>query len=160
MKRIVKEISDWCELHRIVSISRPNQNTLYGQIEHVNEDFIAVKIEDSDKFIDFCKNGTPLSERLKNWLIIESQQITFEQAFAELELKPVGFIKDNNVMWLYHHPANGMIVVNHNSPWYLPFNKMELCKIEQCDAAYQASSWHDLHLNVIPALMRMAGAKK
>lgn len=158
MKRIVREVSDWKVGDKITASCTEGMVNL--TITEISKTMIEAKSEFGVYM--FYDNGK--STIRKDLEIIGFGQITFEQAFAEWETKPIAFIYNHKeVGWLYDKAAIDEYYEwstnnksNCTSPHLLINNETESHNYE----CYQADSWDDLHLNVIPTLIRMARGDK
>jgi hypothetical protein len=162
MKRIVKEVQDWKKIGREILLS-DNTKIISAQVKDDKAD-IQGDIEEGLCLVEtktgyFCRIIKNTGQEIgSNFRVME--QITFEQAFAEWKSKPIAFSLNKEISYLAIGSLEnfGRIIdlcgtfgqsMHIDSIKQIAFDNGEI-------AFYQDESWHDLHLNVIPALMRMA----
>jgi len=96
---------------------------------------------------------------------VELEQVTYDQAFDEFPAKPVAKLTSEGVEYLgeLSTPPGKfqeyikILIGSDNECSTEIFDCFHCWALD--DELYQAASWRDLHMNVIPALMRMAETK-
>jgi hypothetical protein len=130
MKRIVKTVSN-----------KPVSDCCEADIEPNDLQGICSKCK------DFC---------------MPQEQITFKQAVEYSDKNPIAYLSVKKAGWLdIYHGIKELFIIRDISPNYRKITLTELKSMFEDNAIqlYQASSWHDLHMNVIPALLRMVEMK-
>lgn len=176
MKRIVKELKDWRQkgarikllptirfqqyapINVVVDACSDNEISFIFNSKVWTETYYPHEDEDGISYLVTAK------ESKVEYLICPEDQITFEQAFKTWDDKPIAFIgKDSTVFWIVEYSPQ---LAKRDNTFYVLSNHKELdgeacytldiIKSLEPFNCYQAESNEDLHLNVIPTLIRMA----